>query len=232
MPYTVKKHSSRLQQPALTSSPRSRPISLPCTSALPNCASARHLWIRPGQRIRSGDPAMKSVWSRCLLPAPPWPTPNGPITSRRSSASPATRSSASPRPACGREPARSPTSLPPSPCPPQPALTLSAAIGGSRTGCTMSRCQLPRGRQSDPLQPRHLRSPAILRRQHPPLQQRVQHEQRALSHRCRRSRCNALATALGERARTAAESVTINEHAKPKNATFLKATLDDKISDE
>src|SRR3954463_14183759 len=52
-----------------------------------------------------------------LLPAPPWPTPNGPITSRRSSASPATRSSASPRPACGREPARSPTSLPPSPCP-------------------------------------------------------------------------------------------------------------------
>ena len=39
---------------------------------------------------------MKSVWSRCLLPALPWPTPNGPITSRRSSASPATRSSASP----------------------------------------------------------------------------------------------------------------------------------------
>src|SRR4051794_22082497 len=133
-----KKHSSRLRQPALTSSPRSRPISLPCTSALPNCASVRHLWIRPRQRIRSGDPAMKSVWSRCLLPAPPWPTPNGPITSRRSSAAPATRSSASPRPPCGRDPARSPTSLPTSPGPPQPALTLSAAIGGSKTGCTMS----------------------------------------------------------------------------------------------
>jgi predicted transposase YbfD/YdcC len=47
-----------------TSSPRSKPTSPPCTSALPRYARARHLWIRSGPRIRSGDRATKSAWSR------------------------------------------------------------------------------------------------------------------------------------------------------------------------